>query len=101
MNETLVQMIFGWPFVALSLIVSVIGIIFNRYGLVLIGVLLIIPFCYYLNATPRFSGVALLLPIFQTGSAWAVKEENETWSWVLLMPTVAIIMWLIVVSLIS
>lgn len=101
MNETLVQIIFGWPFIFLSIFVSVIGIIFNRYGLVLIGALLIIPFCYYLNGTPRFSGIALLLPIFQACSAWAVKEENETWSWVLLMPTVGIIMWLIVVMLIT
>ncbi len=101
MNEILVQIIFGWPFIALSLIVSVIGNIFNRAWLVLLGALLIIPFSYYLNGTPRFGGFALLLPIFQAGSAWAVKEENETWSWLLLVPTVAVIMWLILVAVIA
>ncbi len=101
MNAFIVQIIFGWPFVALSLILSVVGIIFQRPALVFFGALLVAPFCYYLNGTPRFSGVALLLPIFQAGSAWAVKEENETWPWVLLTPTVAIILWLILVGLIT
>jgi len=101
MNETIIQIIFGWPFVALSLILSVVGIIFERPALVFLGALLIAPFCYYLNGTPNFSGFALLLPIFQAGSAWAVKEENATWSWILLMPTFAIIMWLILVGLIT
>jgi hypothetical protein len=101
MNETLIQIIFGWPFIALSLIVSVVGIVFNKSGLVLIGALFIIPFCYYLNGTPRFTGFALLLPIFQAGSAWAVKEDNATWPWILLSPTVAIILWLILVAAIT
>lgn len=101
MNEVLVQIVFGWPFIALSLFVSVIGIIFDRPGLVLLGALLIVPFSYYLNGTPNFSGVALLLPLFQAGSAWAVKEESETWSWILLAPTVALVLWLILVAAIS
>lgn len=101
MNEILVQIVFGWPFIVLSLFVSVIGIIFNRPGLVLVGALIIIPFSYYLNGTPRFSGFALLLPLFKAGSAWAVKEESETWPWVLFMPTFAVIAWLILAAAIA
>ncbi|MBK8419106.1 hypothetical protein [Candidatus Villigracilis saccharophilus] len=101
MNEILVSIIFGWPFVALSIFVSVIGIVFERAGLVLIGAVLIIPFCYHLSGSSIFSVFSLLLPVFQAGSAWAVKEENETWSWLLLMPTVSVIGWLVVVGLIS
>jgi peptidoglycan/LPS O-acetylase OafA/YrhL len=101
MNETLIQIIFGWPFIALSLFISVMGNIYNRAWLALIGALLIIPFSYYLNGTPNFSGFALLLPLFQAGAAWAVKEENETWSWLLLAPTVAVILWLILVAIIA
>ena len=98
MNVILIQIIFGWPFIALSLLVSVIGNIFNRAWLVFLGALLIIPFSYYLNGNPMFSGFALLMPIFQAGAAWAVKEENETWSWLLLAPTVSVILWLVLVA---
>lgn len=100
-NETIIQIVFGWPFIALSVFVSIIGNILNRAWLVLVGALLIMPFSYYLNSTPNFSGFALLLPLFQAGSAWAVKEENETWSWILLTPTVAVILWLILVAVIT
>ena len=101
MNEILVSIIFGWPFVALSIFVSVIGIVFERAGLVLIGAVLIIPFCYHLSGSSIFSVFSLLLPVFQAGSAWAVKEEISTWSSRLLMPTVSVIGWLVVVGLIS
>jgi hypothetical protein len=101
MSPMLVQIVFGWPFIALSLLVSVLGIIFERPWMVFLGALLIAPFSYYLNGTPRFSGFALLLPLFQAGSAWAVKEESVTWSWILLVPTVGIILWLILVGLIT
>ena len=101
MNDMIVQIIFGWPFVVLSLLGSVIGIMFDRPWLVFLGALLIAPFSYYLNGTPRFSGFALLLPLFQAGSAWAVKEESVTWSWLLLAPTVTVSAWLILVGLIT
>lgn len=101
MNDMLVQIVFGWPFVALSLLVSVIGIMFEKPWLVFLGALAIAPFSYYLNGTPRFSGFALFLPIFQAGSAWAVKEESVTWSWLLLAPTVSVILWLLLVGMIT
>ncbi len=100
-TQYLIVIIFGWPFMALAIFVSVVGVIFERAGLVLIGAVLIIPFCYNLSGTSIFSIFSLLLPVFQAGSAWAVKEENETWSWLLLMPTFAVIGWLFVVGLIS
>ena len=101
LNETLVLIVFGWPFIALALFVSFIGNIYERPGLVFIGALLILPFTYYLNSIPMFSGYAILLPLFHAGSAWAVKEENETWSWLLLAPTVSVILWLILVDALS
>lgn len=101
MPEYIVQIVFGWPFILLSLAISGIGITNNKAWLVLIGAVIIIPFCYYLNGIKLFSGVGLVLPFFHIGSAVAVFEESDLWAWLLLVPTTFISMWLLVLSLIS
>lgn len=101
LNYNLIQIIFGWPFVALSVFVSIVGVLFERPALVLLGAILIVPFCYNLSGTNTYAIFAFLLPVFQAGSAWAVKDENETWSWLLQMPTLGVVAWIVVIGLIS
>jgi hypothetical protein len=101
MEAALVQMVFGWPFILLSLVASAIGITSNKAWPVLLGIILILPFCYYLNSTRMFTGVGLILPILHIGSAWAIKEESDLWAWLLLVPTTFISMWLFVISIIT
>jgi hypothetical protein len=56
-----------------------------------------VPFAYNLNyEAPGYFGLPLLLPILQAGCAFAVKEEHPVWAWVLLAPTIAVVMWLFV-----
>ena len=98
MNPLLIQIIFGWPFIVLSIIASVIGILNNRAWIVFLGALMIIPFAYNLNSLPPFGGYALFLPVLQLGSAFAVFEEKPVWAWVLFAPTISIIMFLIVMD---
>jgi hypothetical protein len=101
MEAALVQIVFGWPFIVLALVISIIGITGNRAWLVLVGTVFILPFCYYLNGTRMFFGIGLILPVLHIASAWAVKEESDLWAWLLLVPTTFITMWLFVLSLIS
>ncbi len=101
MPEFIIPIVFGWPFIVLSILVSIIGILNERAGLVFLGALMIIPFAYNLNSLPPFGGYALFLPVLQIGSAFAVFEEKPVWAWVLFAPTITIIMFLIVIDSIS
>ena len=101
MNPLLEQIIFGWPFIVLSILASITGILNERAWISFLGALMIIPFAYNLNYLPPFGGYALLLPVLQIGSAGAVHEEKPVWAWVLFAPTIAIILWLIVIDSIS
>lgn len=101
MNPLLTQIIFGWPFIVLSILASITGILNNRAWIVFLGALMIIPFAYNLNNFPPFGGYALLFPFLQIGSAFAVFEEKPVWAWVLFAPTISIILWLIVIDSIA
>jgi hypothetical protein len=89
--------VFGWPLIVLSLLVSIFGILDERPWLVFLGALMAIPFAYNLNYTaPNYFGLPLLLPLLQVGSAFAVKEEHPVWAWILFAPTAIVFMWLFV-----
>ncbi len=86
--------VFGWPFVLLSLAVSIFGIVAERPWLVFLGALLIIPYAYNMNlGAPNFFGLPLVLPLLQIGSAFAIREDHPVWAWILLAPTIIIVMW--------
>lgn len=101
MFDSVLPIIFSWPFVVFSVIASVVGILYEIPLLVVVGALTIVPFSYQLNNVQYFRGVALLLPVLQLFSAWALKEERNVWAWVLFAPTIAVILWLFVVNSIS
>jgi len=86
MLDLLVPILFGFPSVFVSLVFSVIGILEQKYWFVIIGVLLFIPFSYYLNGAAHNNGFPFLLPLLQMGSAAAVHEKNKLWAWILLAP---------------
>jgi len=96
--DILVPILF-WLSIPVSLALSVVGILKNRYWLVLIGAVLFFPISYYFNGSPTFHGVGLFLPIFQIISAAAVKERNKLWAWLFLLPALLIVFWFIFVVL--
>lgn len=99
MTQALVIVLFGFPAVFVSLILSVIGVLKDKYWLVIVGAVLFIPFSYYLNGSPGLYGFAILLPLFQMGSAAAVREKNKLWAWLLLAPAFLASLWVLVVAL--
>lgn len=98
-GETLIVILFGFPAVFVSLLLSVIGVLKDKYWLVIIGAVLFIPFSYYLNGSPGIRGFAILLPLFQMGSAAAVRERDKLWAWLLLVPSFLAALWVMGVAL--
>ena len=98
MFDSVLPIIFSWPFVAFSLIATVVGILYEIPFLVILGAITIVPFSYQLNNVQYFRGVAFFLPVLQLFSAWALKEERNDWASVLFAPTIAIILWLFVIN---
>lgn len=99
MTDLFVVMIFGLPAVFVSLLVSVIGILKEKYWLIVIGAVLFIPFSYYLSGAPGLARLPILLPGFQVGSALAVREKHKLWAWLLLLPAFFAALWVVVVAM--
>jgi hypothetical protein len=99
MIDLLVVMVFGLPAVLLSLVLSAIGVWRDKFWLVILGAVLIIPFAYYLNGSPGLRGFAILLPLFQMVSGAAVREKSKVWAWILLIPAFLAGFWVLSVAL--
>jgi hypothetical protein len=93
LTDILVVMIFGFPAAILSLLLSVIGVLTEKFWLVIIGAALFIPFSYYLSGSPGLAGLPILLPGFQVGSAVAIREKSKLWAWLLLVPALLTVLW--------
>lgn len=96
--EMLVPILF-WVSIPASLALSVIGVLKNRYWLILIAAALLIPLSYYFNGSPSFNGFGFFLPIFQIISAAAVREGNKLWAWLFLAPAFLAVLWFIFAAL--
>lgn len=99
MIEALVVLFFGFPAVIVSLLVSVVGVLKEKFGLLVVGAALFVPFSYYLNGSPDLRGFAIFLPLFQIGSALAVRAKKNLWAWILLAPAFIASLWIMVVAL--
>jgi hypothetical protein len=99
MPGILVQIIFGWPVILLSLAVSVAGILKKRSWLLVVGGVLCVPFTLYLSGWPGIRFLAFLLPVFQLGAAWAVHGNRKAIAWSLLLPLASVIVILAIIVL--
>ena len=86
----LIQTIFGWPAIILSLVVSIAGILKKWPWMLVLGGVLCVPFTVYLFGFTYLHFFGFLLPFFQFGAAWAVHAKRKTVAWVLLLPLVII-----------
>ncbi|HSL28642.1 MAG TPA: hypothetical protein VK900_05530 [Anaerolineales bacterium] len=101
LSDLLVVMVFGFPAVLLSLLLSAIGVFKEKVWLVIVGGVLFVPFSYYLSGAPGSAGLPLLLPGFHVGSAVAVREKHRLWAWLLLLPPLLATLWVLAVVLFS
>jgi len=93
MQDTLSIILFGWPAILGSLLVTVIGLLARKPLWIAIGGALLLPFSIHLtlNRLP-----AIILPLFQFGAAWAVSRQRMRLAWLLMLPLVIVVILLVV-----
>jgi hypothetical protein len=88
MSEALIQAIFGWPAVGISILLSVIGGILNKPWLLIASGIVCIPFTYYISN--GFRSPAILLPVFEFGAAYAITRHWKLMTWLLISPLILV-----------
>ena len=86
-----IQIIFGWPAIITSILLSVVGVWLKKPVLLVVAGVVCIPFTYYLSG---FRTPAVILPLFQFASAYAVARQKELIAGLLLAPLVIIAVFL-------
>lgn len=99
MQETIVQIVFGWPFIILSLLLAVIGVNWKRPVLLVASALFFTPPAWYLSGYPSIRWFGILLPALILGAAYYVKRGKAGLAWVLLLAPALVSVWLAVVVL--
>ena len=87
MTEILVQAVFGWPAIITSILLSIAGVWLKKPALLVSAGIVCIPFTYYLSG---FRTPAVVLPLFQFGSAFAITRQKDLVAWLLITPIVII-----------
>jgi hypothetical protein len=80
------MIVFGWPAVIVTLLLSVAGIVRKKPALLVIATIVVIPISYYLMGSPRFGLVGLAIPLCLLGSSIAVHRRYMALAWLLLVP---------------
>jgi len=88
MSEALVQTIFGWPAIGISILLSVAGGILNKPWLLIASGIVCIPFTYYVSN--GFRSPAILLPVFEFGAAFAIARQWKLITWLLIFPLILV-----------
>ena len=100
LKEIFVALIFGFGLVTVALTLVVIGIIKDKYWLVLFGAVLFTPFSYYIFGASSANMFALVPLLFLILSAAAVREKNRLWAWIMVTPSFLIVLWVLAVALV-
>jgi len=90
----LAQIIFGWPFIILSLLLAVAGILTKRWALLVAGAIFFVPPAWYLSGYPAIRGFGMLLPVSILGAAYFVKKGQHALAWLLTLPPIVVSAWL-------
>lgn len=83
MTDILVPILFGWPAIITSILLSIAGVWTKKPGLLVAAGIVCIPFSYYLSG---YSMPAVILPFFQFGSAYAITHQKNWLAWLLIVP---------------
>jgi hypothetical protein len=83
-----VPIIFGWPAVVGSILVTSLALARGSSKLALAGVLSALPFMLYMSGTPRFSIVALPIVASHMAAAFALHRHNRSLALILFLPFV-------------
>ncbi len=84
----------------LSLILSIIGLVKNKFWFLIIGAVLFLPFVYYFGGWPN-TRIIIVLPLLQLGSAYALHKNNKMMAWSLFSPVIMFILFIIGIILVN
>jgi hypothetical protein len=87
MSDVLVPILFGWPAIILSILLSLAGVWMKKPALLVAAGIVCIPFTYYLSG---YQVPAVILPFFQFGSAYAITRQKNLLAWLLIIPLIVI-----------
>lgn len=85
-GEILLQMIFGWPAIITSILLSIAGVWLKKPAFLVAAGIVGLPFAAYMTAGYRVPG--LLMSFFQFGSAYAVNRQRAGIAWLLVTPMI-------------
>lgn len=87
MTDLLVPIVFGWPAILTSISLSLAGVWLKKPALLVAAGIVCLPFTYYLSG---IRASAVLLPMFQFGSAYAITRRSNGIAWLLIAPLIGI-----------
>jgi hypothetical protein len=90
----LAQIVFGWPFIILSLLLAFAGILVKRPALLVASAIVFIPPAWYMSGYPVIRWFGMLLPVSLLGAAYYVKKERLRLALLLILPPLITSAWL-------
>ena len=94
MQQYFAQIVFGWPFIILSLSLAFAGILLKRHALLVGAAIFFAPPAWYLSGYPAIRWFGMLLPVFILGAAYYVKQGKAVIAWALLSAPILASAWL-------
>lgn len=94
MQQIFAQIVFGWPFIILSLSLAVAGILIKRPALLVAGAIIFVPPAWYLSGYPVIRWFGMLLPVSILGAAYHVKKDKPRLALLLVLPPLVTSAWL-------
>jgi hypothetical protein len=86
--------LFGWPLMIVALLLSALGVFQKKPIPAFLGALFAIPFTVTMLATSSIGMFAIVIPICMFAALGAVVIEVSKWAWVLLIPVLALLLWI-------
>jgi hypothetical protein len=94
MQQYFAQIVFGWPFIILSLSLAFAGILLKRHVLLAVAAIFFAPPAWYLSGYPAIRWFGMLLPVSLLGAAYYVKKDNLRLALLLVLPPLITSAWL-------
>lgn len=94
MQQIIAQIVFGWPFIILSLALAFAGILVKRQGLLVASAIFFIAPAWYLSGYPAIRWFGMLLPLSLLGAAYYVKKDSLRLALLLVLPALIVSAWL-------
>ena len=94
MQQIIAQIVFGWPFIILSLSLAFAGILVRRPALLIASAIFFAPPAWYLSGYPAIRWFGMLLPVSLLGAAYSLKKDLLRMALLLVLPPLVISAWL-------